>query len=267
LGDAGQIHQALLNLALNAGDAMTNSGTLTISEFSVSPEFMKKRFVEARELTYIGICIADTGTGMDEALIAKIFDPFFSTKERGKGTGLGLAIVHGIVKNHNGFIDVDSTQGMGTSISLFFPAVAHQPIAQHQVLLHDEERRSGTVLLVDDEKLLREMLTDYLTALGYDVHTSTNGTEGLEHYRMYSDTIDVVITDLGMPEMGGEELYRELRKIDPDVKVVVSSGYLDGTTKNELLAMGIKDVLTKPFKIQDINAAIRAVLAAPPGVC
>jgi PAS domain S-box-containing protein len=263
LGDAGQIHQALLNLALNAGDAMTNIGTLTIREFSVSPEFMKKRFGEASGLAYIGVCIADTGTGMDEALIAKIFDPFFSTKERGKGTGLGLAIVHGIVKNHNGYIDVDSTVGKGTAISLFFPAVAHQPITQHQAILHDGETRSGTVLLVDDEKLLREMLSDYLIALGYDVRTATNGAEALALYRMYTDTIDVVITDLGMPEMGGEELYRELWKIDPYVKVIVSSGYLDGTTKNELLAMGIKDVLTKPFKIQDINNAIRTALAAP----
>jgi PAS domain S-box-containing protein len=262
MGDAGQIHQALLNLALNAGDAMTNSGMLTIREYSPSPEYMMKRFGEAATGAYIGIVVSDTGTGMDESLIAKIFDPFFSTKERGKGTGLGLAIVHGIVKNHRGFIDVDSVPGEGTSISLFFPAVVHEVIHQHAADVHAGEDRTGTVLLVDDEKLLREMLADYLAGAGYEVHTSTNGAEGLALYIEHHDAIDVVITDLGMPEMGGEELYKELRKINPGVKVIVSSGYLDGTTKNDLLAMGIEDVLTKPFKIQDINAAVNAAMSS-----
>ena len=262
MGDAGQIHQALLNLALNAGDAMTKSGTLTIKEFVASTEFMLKKFGAESSRPFIGISVSDTGMGIDAALMEKIFDPFFSTKERGKGTGLGLAIVHGIVKNHNGYINVESAPGEGTTFSVYFPAAAHAPMEQLPEHLHPGQKHTEAVLLVDDERLLREMLSEYLAASGYEVHTATNGAEGLALYRAHHDIIDIVITDLGMPEMGGEELFKRLKVIDPAVKVIVSSGYLDGTTKNDLLKMGIKDVLTKPFKIQEINAAVRKALSA-----
>jgi PAS domain S-box-containing protein len=260
LGDAGQIHQALLNLSLNAGDAMANNGTLTIEEFTVDAEAIRTRFGYDAAAPYAAVAISDTGTGIDESILKNIFDPFFSTKEKGKGTGLGLAIVHGIVKNHNGFIDVDSTVGTGTTFTLYFPSLPQpaQAIAPPAVS-HDDEH-SGTILLVDDEQLLREMLAEFLTDIGYSVHEATNGNEALEFFTVNRDSIDLVITDLGMPEMGGEELYRRLRDLDVNVKVIVSSGYLDGTTRNDLLDMGIETVLTKPFKMQDIQKAVRSVL-------
>ncbi len=260
MGDAGQIHQAILNLALNAGDAMTNSGTLTIRESTVSAEFIADRFSVHTSVPHVRISVSDTGVGMEAEVIAKIFDPFFSTKERGKGTGLGLAMVHGIVKNHHGLIDVKSVPGEGAEFSLFFPALMQQAEAPPAVGAVPAQRHDETILIVDDEEHLRDMLTEYLSGSGYRVITATNGAEALEVFTTQFADVDLVITDLGMPQMGGEELYRRLKKINPRVNVMVSSGYLDGTTKEHLLQLGIRDVLTKPSKLQDIHRAIRTVL-------
>ncbi len=262
LGDAGQIHQALLNLSLNAGDAMTNNGTLRITQFHVPTDVIRRKFPQAQAVPYCGISVSDTGMGMNEAILAKIFDPFFSTKERGKGTGLGLAIVHGIVKNHNGFIDVQSTLGGGTTFTLYFPGVQRQEPGKRRTVDTPAPRQNGTILVVDDEQLLRDTLFEFLTGSGYIVHTASNGTEALELYARHCDSIDLVITDLGMPVMGGEELERRLREINRDVKIVVSSGYLDGMTKDHLLELGIRDVLTKPFKLRDVQTAIHSVLGS-----
>ncbi len=260
MGDTGQIHQALLNLALNAGDAMKNSGRLTISEFTVAHEVMKKRFSLDHDASYIAVSVADTGVGMDEKTRLRIFDPFFTTKAPGKGTGLGLGIVHGIVKNHNGLIFVESTLGHGTTFTLYFPSVPQQEFTMIPAGSDPAQRQTGTILVVDDEQLLRDMLFEVLSDSGYTVSLAANGTEALEYFTLHHDAIDLVITDLGMPEMGGEELYRRLRGIDDAVKVIVSSGYLDGTTKESLMQMGIKHVLIKPFKMLDIQSAIMSVL-------
>jgi PAS domain S-box-containing protein len=260
MGDSGQIHQALLNLALNAGDAMTNRGTLTIKEYSVTSEFIARQFSADASVPYVAISVTDTGIGMEEPMLAKIFDPFFSTKERGKGTGLGLAMVHGIVKNHNGFIDVKSTPEIGTTFTLYFPALMHneeERVVEHRPIA---EKQNAVILLVDDEEHIREMQAEYLEICGYQIFSASNGAEALEVFRAHPHEIDLVITDLGMPQMGGEELFRKLKKIDAHVNVMVSSGYLDGITREHLLHMGIRDVLTKPSKLQDIQKAIRAVL-------
>ncbi|MGE5313369.1 MAG: PAS domain S-box protein [Acidobacteriota bacterium] len=264
MGDAGQIHQALLNLALNAGDAMTNSGTLMIKEYSVPPEFMKHRFGDQSSVPYVAVCVSDTGRGMEPALIEKIFTPFFSTKERGKGTGLGLAIVHGIMKNHRGFIDVESTPGSGTTFTLFFPLAPMPPKERCGTDVRPQENHTENILIVDDEELLRETLSEFLSEVGYHVHTAVNGVEALKYFEENHDSISLVVTDLGMPEMGGEELFRRIRKIDAKAKVMVSSGYLDGTTKHDLLSMGFVSVLTKPFMLKEIRESIRKTLADQP---
>ncbi len=260
MGDPGQIHQALLNLALNAGDAMANSGTLTIREFSVSAEFIAARFPAAARVPHVAVSVADTGMGMDEVMIAKIFDPFFSTKEKGKGTGLGLAMVHGIVKNHNGFIDVQSAPGSGTTFTLYFPAAAGIAMDSLPAEARADRNHTGTILVVDDEQVLREMLFEFLSDAGYVVHIASNGSEALELFRSHRESIDLVITDLGMPGMGGEELYRQLRAIDAGVRVMVSSGFVDGTTKEQLLDSGICGILKKPYRLNAIREEIITVM-------
>jgi PAS domain S-box-containing protein len=263
MGDAGQIQQALLNLAINAGDAMGNQGTLTFGIHSADAELIKTKFNPDAVHTYLALTVRDTGSGMDETVRSKIFDPFFTTKERNKGTGLGLSSVHGIVKNHNGFIDVESAPGQGSVFTLYFPAAA-QPIAQRMDPTDPPQRRhSATVLLVDDERMLRETIAEFMLECGYHVHSAEGGNEAIELFTRHLGTIDVVVTDLGMPAMGGEELFTRLRAIDPEVKVIVSSGYLDGTTKAELLRMGVKDVLTKPVKMNEIQMSIDALLSTP----
>jgi two-component system, cell cycle sensor histidine kinase and response regulator CckA len=261
LGDGGQIHQALLNLALNAGDAMVNSGRLTIRERYVSSDVVTTRFPGADASgRYIAVSVSDTGAGMDEAVIAKIFDPFFSTKERGKGTGLGLAMVHGIVKNHKGFIDVESTLGQGTTFTLYFPELKQIPEDRREEHPASAQRSGGTILIVDDEEMLRDMLHEYLVEMGYRVHKASNGLTALEVFGAHRDEIDLVITDLGMPDMGGEELYRRMKKDLPSVRVIVSSGYLDGMTKDRLREIGILGILEKPYRLNAIQREIKKVL-------
>ncbi len=260
MADSGQIHQALLNLALNAGDAMTNQGTLTFKEHTVSPEFIRARFSVSTSVAHVAVSVSDTGVGMDEALIARIFDPFFSTKGPGKGTGLGLAMVHGIVKNHNGFIGVVSAPGEGTTFTLYFPAASCEVPELPAAGIHPEQRHTGTILLVDDEECLRELLSEFLSDAGYTVHSSCNGTEALEYFRLHGDAIDLVITDLGMPGMGGEELFGRLKEIDPGVKVMISSGYLDRAAKEHMLQLGISAILKKPYPLQAIHDEIINVL-------
>ncbi len=260
MGDAGQIQQAMLNLAMNAGDAMHNRGTITIREFIADPSMLNLSISHADAPACIGLSVTDTGVGMSDSVKRKMFDPFFTTKEREKGTGLGLSSVHGIVKNHEGVIDVESEPGRGTTITIYFPSapgsVSAPPAAVPRPTPHGMQR----ILLVDDEIIIRETLEELLVACGYTVHTASGGREALELFRDRYNEIDIVITDLGMPEMGGEELYAHLREINPDVKVIVSSGYLDGTTQTELLKIGVRDVLAKPVKILDLQAAIRSVL-------
>jgi CheY-like chemotaxis protein len=258
MGDAGQIQQALMNLALNAGDAMGETGTLTIRAATIAPEYFKKRFMFESPVPFVAVSVSDTGTGMEESMIAQIFDPYFTTKD--KGTGLGLAIVHGIVKNHNGFIDVESTPGIGSTFTLYFPTVTRADDAApaqetQQPLVHGE-----SILVVDDEVLLRDTLKEYLGNAGYRIATATNGIEALEYFKVHYNSIDLVITDLGMPEMGGEELYRVLHKIDPTLKVIITSGYLNGFARSQLLQMGVKNVLTKPYRMREIKRIVRAVL-------
>jgi PAS domain S-box-containing protein len=260
MGDAGHLHQALLNLALNANDAMPGGGSLRIKEFSAPYAVVQSKFPQCEPGDYIGLSVADTGIGFDDALKAKIFDPFFSTKERGKGTGLGLSIVHGIVKSHQGYIHVESQRGIGTTFTLYFPVLVADGAPDVKSVPPIERGNHETILVVDDEELIREMLREYLEDQGYSVLTAADGHEALNVYEKTESAIDIVITDLGMPEMGGEQLYACLRDINPAAKVMVSSGYIDKVTKDKLIGMGIKNVLTKPYRLDLIQSAIDALM-------
>ena len=260
MGDMGHLHQAILNLSLNAKDAMPDGGVLTVGTKLIQGKQVKERFSEADDHEYIAISINDTGSGMDEALQQRIFEPFFSTKEHGKGTGLGLAIVHGIVKLHQGFIDVESKKGIGTTFTMYFPMISVELSDVHHIEKEVTIMNNETILIVDDEEMLRDILYESLKDEGYNVLTASDGIEALKIYAEKKDTISLVITDLGMPHMGGEELFAKLQAMNPNVKVIVSSGFLDTSTRSELLRSGIKDVLAKPYRFDTIFATIRRII-------
>ncbi|MFZ4621237.1 MAG: PAS domain S-box protein [Bacteroidota bacterium] len=260
MGDEGHLHQAILNLSINARDAMPNGGIITIGVKQVDGASVRQQFVEAAEQEYITVSIHDTGTGMEEDIQQRIFEPFFSTKSRGKGTGLGLAIVHGIVKLHQGFINVQSKKGIGTTFTMYFPSISVVTAGtqQHEAAMTGENKE--TILIVDDEEMLREILQESLREEGYQILSASDGIEALKTFAEHRDTVSLVITDLGMPNMGGEELFNKLHAMDPKLKVIVSSGYLDNSTRSDLLRKGIKDVLTKPYRFDLIFTTIRRIL-------
>jgi PAS domain S-box-containing protein len=260
MGDGGHLHQALLNLSINARDAMPNGGIITISARNVSGLEVRKKFSDAENHDYVALSVRDTGSGMDEEIHQRIFEPFFSTKARGKGTGLGLAIVHGIVQLHQGFIDVASTKGVGTTFTMYYPSIAVEATGEQQHETTMEQKTNETILIVDDEEMLREILVESLKEEGYTMLSASDGIEALRIYDQRKDSISLVITDLGMPNMGGEELFAKLKSINNNVKVIVSSGFLDSSTRSDLLRRGIRDVLTKPYKFDLIFSTVRRVI-------
>ncbi|MGE5314391.1 MAG: response regulator [Acidobacteriota bacterium] len=260
MGDSGHLHQALLNLAINAKDAMPSGGELTIAIGNAESAEVRQKFPQASDIRYVTVSVKDTGMGMDAATQRRIFEPFFSTKERTKGTGLGLAIVHGIVKSHNGFIDVRSTRGNGTTFTMYFPTAAKIQPSSAPLPGSPEQGGSETILIVDDEQFIRDTISDILRDYGYSVIEASNGVEALQIYAARRREIALVITDLGMPGISGEELFVKLQQIDPDVKAIVSTGYLEHLTKHDMLEMGVREVIQKPFNIAQILNAVRGVI-------
>jgi signal transduction histidine kinase/CheY-like chemotaxis protein len=257
--DQGQIEQVLLNIFVNAWHAMPDGGDLHLMTENViiDDDFNKPFKVEAGK--YVKISIIDTGTGMDKITQQRIFEPFFTTKEMGRGTGLGLASVYGIVKNHGGFIEVFSEQGKGTTFSIYLPAsekkVMEEIDAAEIVLKGDE-----TLLLVDDEEMIIEVGEEILQALGYKVLPAVSGKEALEIYKNKKDSIDMVILDMIMPGMGGGETYDNLKQINPDIKVLLSSGYSISGQAAEILERGCDGFIQKPFKLKQLSVKIREIL-------
>ena len=250
-GDAGHIHQVLLNLCLNARDAMGESGTLTITEKSADAAVIREKFSKDATGKFVVVSISDTGSGIDDSILSKIFDPFFTTKEKGKGSGLGLSIVDGLVKSHNGFIEVKSKKGEGTTFNLYFPAINNVDSSKEKA--EKQTSMAGKVILVvDDEKDIRELFREYLEMIGASVILASDGIEALSIYKKMGPGIDVIISDLGMPNMSGEELFLNLKKLNPGVKVIISSGYLDRLTRDSILQLGVREVIAKPYKFVEI---------------
>ncbi|MGA7161316.1 MAG: PAS domain S-box protein [Bacteroidota bacterium] len=269
LGDSDQLHQALLNLALNSRDAIESksvNGTIVLRVGPVTHGELQKKFPQIQKEDYVLLSVSDNGTGMSEETASRIFEPFFSTKGRGKGTGLGLSIVHGIVQNHHGMIDVVSSAGQGTTMSLYFPlvnAALSDPSKRRSPDNHYEKSRDGrvsTILVVDDEQGLREMLTEILQGKEYNVITASNGVDAIKKYQLHREEIDMVISDLGMPLMGGEEVFNKLVEINPAVKVVFMTGYLEESSRNGILRRGVKSIIHKPFRIEEILDCVSDIL-------
>lgn len=268
LGDGDQLNQVLINLAVNARDAMEEKGVQGILRFTVSNvsgASIAKKFSEALPQQYVVLQVIDSGTGIEENILERMYEPFFSTKERGKGTGLGLSIVHGIVKNHRGFIFVESTVGTGTTFTLYFPTTFAfiQEKPNNKTTLHQTAvtKTNGYILVVDDEAPLVDMVKNILESDGYRVLTAYNGNEALAQIEKHPSEISLIISDLGMPEMDGKRLLKEIRLKNITVDVIFMTGYFDHGSKAELIEFGAKDVLLKPFTLESITAAVSHALA------
>ena len=261
LGDATQLHQVLLNLCVNARDAMPGGGTLTVSAENLDIDAHFASMNPGAQLGWhVALRVADTGSGMSPETLDKIFDPFFTTKELGKGTGLGLATVIGIVKSHGGFLNVQSEPGVGTTFSVFVPATRDAEVAKKEDEAAVADGRGELILVVDDEAPIREALVGTLSAHGYRAYTAEDGTDALALYFQRRGEIAVVLTDLSMGQMDGIALVRALRKIDPGARVIVSSGHFQKDNMAVLQGLGVEVLLEKPYTADKLLRALRKVL-------
>ena len=257
--DQGQIEQILLNLYVNAGDAMPGGGDLFLKTINVTDTDITGKHHKVQPGNYVLLTVRDTGVGMDKETRGRIFEPFFTTKGLASGTGLGMASAYGTIKGHDGYIDVDSEKGEGTTFSIYLPAT-EKVIEEKKVLFDGLVKGKGTVLLVDDEEMVLEAGEELLNHLGYEVLLAQNGQEALELYRKDQNKIDLVLLDMVMPVMGGGEAFDRMKEINTNVKVLLSSGYsLEGEAK-EILKRGCDAFIQKPFKLEQLSQKLRGVL-------
>jgi CheY-like chemotaxis protein len=259
--DAGQIEQVLMNLAVNARDAMPAGGRLSIQTAAVGPEAVAVLGHGPRPPGWVRVSVTDSGTGMDPATLERIFEPFFTTKGEGKGTGLGLATVYGIVTQSGGHIEVESAPGRGTTFSIFFPAVAAAlPGAEEERRRALPEGGTETVLVVEDQDTLRAMVKETLRNLGYSVLDAPGAEDATEVSRVFDGPIHLLLTDCVMPRTSGVELAEALRRERPEMKVLFMSGYPgeEIARHGEFLEGGA--FLAKPFHAEALAAQVREVL-------
>ena len=261
--DPVQLEQIMMNLGLNAKDAMPDGGKLTFETKNVVLDQVYCRtHVDIVPGEYVELKISDTGYGMDKGTLEHIFEPFYTTKETGKGTGLGLAIVYGLVESHGGHIMCYSEPGQGTTFKIYFPALLMEDVEQglkpgeEAVILGGHE----TVLIVDDEEALRNQGRDMLAKYGYTAITAESGERAIEIYEKEKDRIDLVILDIGMPGIGGYKCIEQLVKIDPEIKVIIASGYATSDRVEEMLKSGAADFIDKPYRLTDMLKKVREVL-------
>ena len=269
--DVGQIEQVIMNLAINAQDAMPGGGKLIFETHQVEldTEYVAKH-PEAKTGSHVLLAIHDTGQGMDKETVDQLFEPFFTTKEKGKGTGLGLATVHGIIKQHGGNIWVYSEPGIGTTFKVYLPVV-EQEIADNMDQATQSEKNEGTetVMVVEDDPNVRKLTTNLLKQHGYSVISASSGNECLEKLSEYTGPLDLLLTDMIMPEMNGKDLFEQVKQSFPRIRVLYMSGYpQDVISKNGVLGPEI-NFIQKPFTVQNMAAKVRVALDGPipPGSC
>ncbi|HVN71663.1 MAG TPA: PAS domain S-box protein, partial [Desulfomonilia bacterium] len=257
--DQGQMEQVLLNLYVNAWQAMTGGGDLYLSAENVELGETEVIPYDIKPGRFVKVEVTDTGIGMDEATKERIFEPFFTTKERGRGTGLGLASVYGIVKNHGGFINVESEKNLGTSFIICLPASDKEVEEEHRP---EGEVQTGqeTILLIDDEEMILDISSRMLESLGYKVIIATGGMQGLQIYEKDWNKIDLVILDMIMPDFSGKDTFDMLRLINPSVCVLLSSGYSLDSQAEDILQSGCKSFIQKPFTLRELSKKIRGIL-------
>jgi CheY-like chemotaxis protein len=244
---------------VNAWQAMPEGGDLHLSTENV---MMDASYAEQLGLVpgrYVKISVADTGIGMDEETQKRIFDPFFTTKEMERGTGLGMASAYGIVKNHNGLITVRSEKGVGTTLDIYLPA-SDKTAEKEKTILGDFQRGSEGILLVDDEKEILDVGKEMMEHLGYRVLTADSGAGALDIYQEHRDSIDIVILDMIMPDLGGGVTFEKLKEIDSTVKVLLCSGYSEDGQAKTIMSHGCKGFIQKPFSLTDLSQKVRNIL-------
>ena len=258
-GDQAQMEQVLFNLFVNAADAMFGGGNLILKTINTTHNHMNGKVYDPKPGNYVLLTVTDTGIGMDKETMGRIFDPFFTTKEMGRGTGLGLASAFGIIKGHGGYVDVESKKGHGATFSIYLPASekrAQKPVKAAEQFI----KGTGTVLLVDDEEVILKVARELLEVMGYRVLTATDGKEAVEVYKKNRDETDIVLLDMIMPNMGGGEAYDRMKEINPDIKVLLSSGYgIDGQA-TQILERGCDGFIQKPFSVMDLSQKLRQIL-------
>jgi PAS domain S-box-containing protein len=265
MADPNQISQALLNLCVNARDAMSNGGKLKLRTKVVNGGQVQN--TKAQGTWYICIEVADTGTGIDENIRNRVFEPFFTTKGVGEGTGLGLAMVYGIVKNHNGLVDVESESKHGTIFRLYIPvapseekAITHESSGTAKVCGPQRSDGRRTLLLVEDEQAMVLLLTRTLSNHGYHVLAALDGEEAIDVYRRHKNDIDIVLLDIGLPKVAGWDVILKLKEENPNVNIVVASGYIDPAFKAKMHHVGVNDFIPKPYTPDTILEALQAIL-------
>jgi PAS domain S-box-containing protein len=259
--DFHQIEQVLMNLFINASDAMNGCGDLYIKTRNTSSASMINKTYAPKSGEYISVVIHDSGIGMDQKTIARIFDPFFTTKEMGRGTGLGLASVYGIVKGHSGYIDVDSEEGRGTTFSIYLPATRRKA-EQKPEIKNNAVKGQGTILLVDDELQVLDVGAKMLKMLGYTILTADSGRSALKAVTANKGHIDMVILDMVMPDISGGHAFEQIKEIDPDVNVLLSSGYnIDGKA-TEIMDQGCDGFIQKPYTIEKLSKKLKEIMKA-----
>jgi nitrogen-specific signal transduction histidine kinase/CheY-like chemotaxis protein len=268
MADPNRLNQALLNLCVNARDAMAGGGRLRLGTAIAAGRDLRKRFHSAEEIQYVCISVADSGSGIDAAIRDRVFDPFFTTKGPGQGTGLGLTAVYGIVQSHTGFIDVESEPGRGATFRIYLPlrtaeegrAVA--PTAVEKPAEQDH-RGHGTILLVDDEERQLDLIQSFLIKNGYRVLTAKDGLEAVEMHRRHKEEIAAVVLDLGLPKLSGWEAFLKMKQEQPEVKTVFTSGYVQGDIRSDMTRQGVAAIVQKPYTPGDLLEKIGTVIAGP----
>ncbi|MCK5117883.1 MAG: response regulator [Candidatus Aegiribacteria sp.] len=262
--DKSQLEQVLLNLYLNAGQAMSGGGELSLKTENILIDDQIAVNFDIAVGNYVLISIKDSGSGIDKRIQMRIFDPFFTTKEIGRGTGLGLASAYGIMRNHGGAIDVSSKPGCGATFSLYLPAASLSSREATAVVIPPETRcllhGHETILLIDDEAIMLEIGLEILETLGYQVLTADNGATACALYERENANIDMVMLDMVLPGISGGQIFEVLKKINPQVKVLLVSGYSAGGDVAEIMAKGGRGFLQKPFELYHLSQVLREVL-------
>ncbi|MGH7846193.1 MAG: hybrid sensor histidine kinase/response regulator [Candidatus Binatia bacterium] len=260
MADPNQINQVLLNLCVNARDAMPNGGELRLATGTITGAELRGRFQDAIEQQYAWISVADTGLGMDDITKKRLFEPFFTTKEPGRGTGLGLSVAYGIIRNHGGFVSVASQPGAGTTVCIYLP-LPKEKAAVDDVRQQAYEEAAGeclgageTILFVDDEARQLRVMKNFLESEGYRVLVAADGAEAVEMYLRHKDEIAVVVLDLGLPKINGWQAFQKMKQEQPGVRAIVATGYLSPEIESQMAQREVSGVVMKPYQVDDLLA-------------